>query len=149
MVPKLSDTIPQPGFIRKHSFCAAVVFMSLSCYTLYITHTARRPMNFTNKSVTLEGRGREPLVSSQQCSDWEGAQVSGSVFCSYTTFKYWKVEMRYPWSLLQAEQAQFPQHFFTGEVLLSPSLWPSSGPAPTAPHPFCAGGPRPGHRMDK
>jgi len=25
--------------------------------------------------------------------------------------------MRSPWSLLQAEQAQLPQHFFTGEVL--------------------------------
>ena len=49
-------------------------------------------------------------------------------------------------SLLQAEQPQLSQPVLTGEVpALRSSLWPSSGPAPTAPCLSCAEGSRAGH----
>jgi len=51
-------------------------------------------------------------------------------------------------SLLQAEQPQLSQPFFTGEAF-QPSdhfLWPSSGSAVTSPCPSCTGDPRAGRR---
>jgi len=49
-------------------------------------------------------------------------------------------------SLVQAEQPQLSQPFLIEEVLqpLGSSLWPSSGPAPTAPCPACVGDSRAG-----
>jgi len=84
---------------------------------------------FLPSNVNLPSLSLKPLPLVLSLSDCVKCQFPS---CLWAPFKYWKAAVRSPW-ILQAEQFQIPQPFFTGEVLQPSDQICGPFLAPTAP----------------
>jgi len=65
------------------------------------------------------------------------------IFFISPVFFYWRAAVRSPWGLFYVKKSPAPSAWiWRGAPALWSTFWPASGPAPTAPHPSCARGPR-------